>query len=403
MRKLLVRYALPFVAAAVLASCDGSALEFSANILSFSLGYEQDNLPEEYAGLVDDSSGRPFVVFPDTEAIEAAARSGHSDMGFTAGTFEFRDGVSSLQVRTSPEKAKLEEVRVVSSDPSVMEVVSVSGRDVAVRCRGVGMTTLSVYVRGARNEMSADFPVHVVRTVELEFFISPYWIGGLNTRLRVRPVNLPHGRESFAARIQDSVSVCGYCEWYDFRKYGSKVQVRRDTVRFPVEDKVYNLRAGRKTFLRNITSAVREFKYGRSVRGSRIVTHPGGDRDTVDHDYKFVVEQVVLDFNLVVTDPDVILSLVSKCGETTDVLPEEEGGDIGDSGVDEDLADNSAGEVLTRDQKAYFVIRPNDFLTDGQRRAQSAALEDELRGAGYDDSLSDDEKDAIVQGLNGGK
>ena len=391
----------------VLSSCDGRGLKMDvpAEIRAVTLGYYTGD--EDIAGtqLVSDERLEQgfYVSFPDRETLRAAQEGAVKGTALSAGRYELRDGRSALTVRTLPENARIESLEAVSSDPDILEIVGVDGREVGVRTKALGEVEVTLRVRGSLNTVSVVVPVRVVSLVEFQFYISPYWQGGLNTRLRARPRRIPGGAKSVTTKFTDSVTVCGYCEYYDFAKYGSKMRVARDTVTYRAETRRKLFRRSARTFVRNITPAVRGFKRERFMRGSRIVVGADGRRDTVAHDYPFIVESVILDFSIFASEPFYEFEFFTKASRSSDVAVE--GGDeVSDGGSDgdEEFSEADDGRELEREEKPYFQIRYNDFLSEAERQREIDAFREELDAAGYDeDAMSEEEKQSLLDSMDG--
>lgn len=397
----------------LLASCNGEKFELPLQISLVQLGYEQDN--SENSDRFDEGqvAGSFFVAFNDKEVIESGKDMSKEDFGgmsFLPSRYEAKEDISTLQVRVYPNNAKVDHIKLVSSNPEVMEIVSVKGKDVEVRCHNLGETTLTVTVQGALNTVQVEYPIRVVSKVDIDFYITKYWFGAINTRLRCHPTSLPFGRTSVATMMKDSISVVGYCEYYDFKKYGRQMLVKRDTITFPAEEKSVLLSLRRKTYIRNITSAVREFKWNRKELGSKITVHSDGTRDTLSCYFSYVVEQVILDFEVYGADPYMEFHFNSMYDRTTDVavVDEKTGeptGEIEDSGTDEneefDFASTDDSGRIKREESAYFVIRLNDFLSDEERDKACNDFRDRLDELNYDeDKLSDEEKDKALEEID---
>lgn len=381
-----------------------SGRDVPADITAVMLGYVSNDIDLSSAGLPDGRKpqGGYFVSFASAEMIaRSAGETGWENVASHAGRIVYGTEEFRLLVKTAPENAIVDELVVTSSDPGVVSVLRVEGREVVIRTSKLGETNLHVRVKGALNTFEEDFPVRVVTEVEVQFYVSPFWEGSVNTRLKLRPRKLPVGYRSILANIQDSVTVCGYCEWYDFRYYGNRKRVSRDTIRLPMEEELCLFSPDWEVCFRNVTPAVREFRMSRAVTGSRIVVNDDGTRDTVVHRYPFTVEQLILDFNVFAEEPFYEYHFFTKVSETTDVLVEDSD-EVGDSGTDENVGydPGSDGRELRSEEKQRFLVLFNDFLSDEERARRSAGLRSLLGSLGYDESMSDEEKQAIVDEAN---
>ena len=402
MAMALLTAALPFVA-----GCGKDSAGKPVEIRSVSLGY--DSVNEYYSRFGDGRlDGATFVAFNSRSQMEAAAEYGGEGL-LSPGSNRYRYGSgSSFRVRTLPEDALVRELAVTSSDRDVIEVVGVDGKEVSVAVHAVGDAELTVTVKGALNEMTEVYPVRVVMPVDIEFYINSYWEGAEYTRLKYRAVTLPMGLNSCAAEVQDSVSLVGYCEWYDLYNRGAVPQVRRDTLRLPMREGTRLLSKFSKSNLRNISSAVREIRRDWYVEGTRVVVS-GERRDTVPHRYGYIVEQVILDFNIYGANPNYEYYFHTRCDRTNDVLVVDDDGvatgEVTDGGTDgdEDCRDGDGGREFAREETDYFVIRFNDFLTQEERDRRSGEFSGRLEELGYDEaSLSEEEKRQLLEDLENG-
>lgn len=374
------------------------------DMVSFSFGYNTANpafsesLPFLEQGSVQ---GTAFMYLNDEETIEAAR--GDTDWGDAANSgnrVEYSGKDLIFEVRTIPEDAEVTSVEVLSSDKKIIDVVSVSGKHIRMKTKDVGDVELTVTVHGKKKDIRMKYPVRVVDFVGIDFHITPYWLGSIFTRIRMRATSLPYENVSVATEVQDSVTVCGYCEWYDFRNNGSKPIVYRDSVKFPLEERKKLISTNWKTFVRNVTSGVRDIR-DRSVKGSKIVIKDGV-RDTVDHVYGWIVEQIIVDFNVFAANPYYEYYFNACCDRTTDVLVEDTGA-IEDGGSDdyEEYDSSKDGKAFKEEEKKYFVVNFNGFKSDEEKDKATQKLKDELDGMGYSDNLSDDEKKDLLNGSPG--
>lgn len=380
--------------------------EIPVEIRAMQFGYYKDNSEnaERFEeGQVDNTT---FVAFNDRVSIDEALKEGSTEFGdvkMTESRYEFSPDQSELELKTYPENAQVKSLEVVSSDESILKVVSVEGKKVKVSCRKTGEVSLSVKVRGAVNTMEAEYPVRVVSRVDLDFHITAYWLSSLVTRLRLRPSYLPLDRSSLTTHIEDSVTVIGYCEYYDFHKYGSRRLFKRDTITFPKETKEVLLKKNRLLVLRNITDAIRKIRH-KAETGSYIRIQSSGARDTLTRDYGYIVEQVIVDFNIFGADRNLEYYFTSKCERSTETY-DEESGEVIDNETDDDIDYvDGVSRTMERTEKNYYVIKLNDFLTDSQRDSISNSFNDKLNRYGYDeDKLSDEEKQKMLDEINSHK
>ena len=344
--------------------------------------------------------GESFIAFNDQSAYDEAAKQ-EEELELPRNRFEFSSEQRTMVVKTYPELAVVDDIKITSSDPEVLEIVSVEDGRATVRTHKLGDVNIHVVVRGAVNTIEQDYPVRVYYPVDLNFYITPYWLSGVfNTRIRYKVKNMPPQVKELITEIQDSVSVVGYCTYYDFNK-SRAMQVKRDTIRFRREDKVDRFRKNHRLLVRNITSAIREFS-GRSVTGNRYEWNEGeGQYVLRQYEYPYSVEQVILDFNVVSTNPYVEFNFVSKCDKTFDHYNEETGEyeDIGSDGsIDDGGIDNE--RTLTKEEVAYFQVLLNTFMSEADRQKLIDDLNRQLNEMGYHEELSDEEKDRQLEEIN---
>ena len=405
--KAFLKYVfLSFVGIAAVLSCNTLGQDKAVEIRAISIGYDADN--EDMSSRFEDDrfSDKMFSAFNAQSDIDAAKE--YSGKGFEVETSRFNyQSEATFRIRTIPENAMVRDVAISSTNKDVLEVVKVEGKDVTVRLHDVGETRLLLTVKGAFNELSNEYPLRIVTPVNVDFYITPYWLGCLNTRLRVKATTLPMGLKSCAATYQDSVTVVGYCEYYDIYNHGTTPKVKRDSIRFGFEEQVVLLKKNSKRCIRNITSAIRKIRKDWHVDGSRIIVNEYGRRDTVAYRYGFVVEQVILDFNVFGANPYYEYYFTSKYDRTSDVIvvdeeTGEETGEIRDGGTDEeeDYDEEKDNNEIKREDKAFFVIRLNDFMSQAERDRLSLDFRRQLDEIDYDDSrLTDEEKERRLKDI----
>lgn len=415
MRKHLIFILVSYLGLSSILSCNNETIEQPLEIRSFRFGHIIDNSDMSDRFNDDRFGDKMFSAFSSVAEIEAAEKYNDGSFEVIGSRFDYASEASFL-VKPMPQNAIVKSVTVTSSNPEILEVIGSSGKDVRVRIHDVGETTLAVTVHGALNSMSAEYPIRIVSPVHVEFFISSFWKGATNTRIRMRASSLPMGMKSVTSSVMDSVSVIGYCEYYDFRKYGRKMQYRRDTIRFGLEEEVSVIKKDKKKLIRNITSAIKEFRKERTVKGSRIRIVDGVVKDTTDYDYHYIVESVILDFNIFGGNPYYEYYFTTKCDRTVDVVVDngnvdgeegEEGEEnheviIEDGGTDEeeDFDPSLDGADLTREESACFIIRFNNFYSQSEQDRLCRELQQAMNDLDYDDSrLTDEEKEKRLKDL----
>ena len=97
-----------------------------------------------------------------------------------------------------------------------------------MKVKALGDADLHVKVTGKNNSVEHVYPLRVIGTVDLRFRITPFWLRKVATKVRMNTRKLPEGVKDMVMWSKDSVTVVGYCEWYDFKNTGRKLLFRRD-------------------------------------------------------------------------------------------------------------------------------------------------------------------------------
>lgn len=408
--KAILRTLLPALALLpFLLSCGKDEIKLPAKINYFQFGYRADTSDESSRfeeGQVDASS---FVFFADRNSLQAAIDKDYTnDAEFKPSKYMYSPGECVLEVVTNPKTALIQQLDVTSSDPSVMSVLGVDGNYVHVKCHKLGETTLSVRVRGAMNSLDGEFPIQVTDDCRMDFYITPFWLSGMATRLRFRPTKLPLGYDEVPVLMRDSVTVCGSCTYGVWNAEAEQIEthVAKDSVKLAREDIVRLVKKKRKDLVRNISDEIRQVRKW-YVDGQRLVHDLDTDEYYVeDYRFHYQVETVILDFYMVTDSPYVDFYFTSKC-ERTNVFYRETGdGDRirvveveGETDKDGAVAcdpDSEQGRRLEEYEANYFVVELNYFLTEKQKEEIVAEFQKDLDAAGYDPSdhvLSEEDKD----------
>lgn len=339
-----------------------------------------------------------FRTFVSSESFQQAFEKGLMDSTqYSAGKFEFSKVSQTLTVKCIPEKAAIKNVTCTSSDTTVVKVLGVSFDGIQVQTLKLGPVDLTVTVEGAKNTFVHTYPLRVVGTIDLKMYITPFWLHFINTRIRYKTKGLPEGNKELLMWVSDSVAVIGECEWYDHYKYGSRVQVTRDTITFPLRKHYDRFKKGHRVLLRNITSAVKQF-CNDTIMGTRVrYIDSLGVYDTIPAGYAFKPEQVILNFNCYAENPYFEFYITQNCDRTTDSAT---GSDTGSDADVIDKDDENESDESDRTTLQYFVVQVNDFLTQAQRDSISREIQKVREETGFKDEYSDEQKDAILKKIN---
>lgn len=363
------------------------------------LGIDYEKLGLSFDNL--DPSEANYISFTDTATVRQAKESKFGNADFT-NDYEYSETPSIMTVKTYPDYALVNSVTVESSDPSVLEILPSQKDDdvctVRVQAHKLGDAQLKLTVCGDKNTVVSVYDIRVCTTVELQFYINRYWIGGVSSRIRFKPKSLPLGAKEMLMEIKDSVSVIGYCCYYDFN-VSREPQFVRDTTTYPMKDHYERFKKGKRILLRNVTDAVRKYK--------REMTHPGNMYDPASGQlrptaYCYVPEQVIVDFCIVCDNPYYNYVFSTKYGYSTEHLVEGTEDVWVDEGSDEDEDENPDEEVqdFKKEDKQYFTIVLNDFLFGNDLKAMEDQLQQDIHDTGWSDNLTDEEKDSILDELN---
>ena len=404
MRRLFV-YSVMCLGCFAMAGCDairGRLSGWGGEIMVVMLGYESEvegaDREFEHGEVLEGDDN--FIAFNDQSAYDEAAKQ-EQELELPRNRFEFSYEERTMVVKTYPKFAEVDKITITSSDPSILEIKSVEDGKAVVLTHKLGDVNVHVKVDGPQNSIEQDYPVRVYYCVELDFYITPYWLSGaLNTRIRYKVKNMPPQEKELVTEIKDSVTVVGYCRFYDVNK-SRQAYYDRDTVTFRVQDKVDRFRKNHRLLVRNVTSAFRYFA-NKKVQGSIYEwDDEKGDYVVVDKEFSYSVEQVIMDFNVVSTNPYVEFVFVSKYDKTFDHYMDDDG-EFVDTGSDSAIDDGGVDteQVLTKEEVAYFKVLLNSFMSESERQAMIDELNRELAAIGFDAELSDEEKDRQLEEIN---
>lgn len=390
MRKL--RFLYSFLVVAVCFSCKPLVPSWNEGSSGIQLGYIADfdisGRGFEHEELIGDAA---FVAFFDKKTLDEA-KNNNVELGKGSNRFEYSPEPRELVLKVYPKGLPFEDVELVCSEPSILKVVGIEDEVIRVRTLGLGDVELTLNVTVGGQKETLVYPVRVVTSVDLDFYITPYWMRSLTFNLiRYKVSGLPAQEKDLVTMVTDSVSVVGYCEYYDFEK-SRNVFFRRDTVRLASKTRVDRFRWNCRKLVREISGAMRDIE-SRSVTGTAYKVNPlTGQNELQAHQYPFEVEQVVLDFNVVSDNPFVEFYLHTRCDKTFDTFDED------DDALEDDGGEE--GQELSKSEKAYFKVLLNDFRSEKERQAIIDDFNTKLRNTGYNASLSDAEKDRRLAEIN---
>lgn len=394
-----------------LASCDPVSLlpqHWDGEILVMQFGYEskEGNAAVgrgfEHEELFQDKN---FVAYYDKQSYEEAKKQEASkDLELPYNRMEYEpSALTELMVKAYPQGVNIKKVEVTSSDESVIKVAKVEGDRVYLYTVSMGDAELTVKVTGAKNTVEAVYPMRVNIIVPVKFYITPYWSSSVfDTRVRYKydPGHWTSQMEEMVMQVTDSVSVVGYCEYYDFNRSRQPLY-KRDTIRFAQQTTIDRFRRNHRICLRNVTSAIKEFR-SRQEEGNHYVKTDRGDYVLVPMKYNWTPEQVIVDINIVSDLPYIDFDLSHSCYKSFNHIVEDEKGNeictdtddnVDDGGVDDD-------EEVNTEEVAYFSVWFNTFLSEEERSSRIDELNSTLDEYGYDHTLTDEEKDKQLEEIN---
>ena len=401
------------------ASCDFSEMTFdyagaSGRLRDYEFGYmsKQSKLAQMMS--IDPNV---FTAFISEKRFEQISGSGLYEDDLPRNRTEFHDGEYKFTVKTVPTNASIDRITVTSSNEDIIKIVGVKDKDVTVTFGSLGDADLTVTVVSKGESYVKKFPLRVIAPVDVRFRITAFWLRKASTKIRMNTKSLPAGLPDLVYLTKDSVTVVGYCEWYDFRKYGRAPQVRRDTMRFRTHEFTARYKKGRYYLLRNITDSLKALEE-RFIPGNKIKPIYLDDAgnyhfspvryDTVDCDYHFRGEKVILDWLVVCDNPYIEFLLTVKSKKTFDQIAEgeeppedwsEESDDVGDGPIQVDGEEDDDDEP-DREAEAYFTVVPHDFMTQHEKDSLMNVLNDFKKDVGYSESLSEEQKDEAISNIN---
>ena len=402
---------------ALAASCDPLELSTPGNgkraLADFQFGYvAKTSMLEKILGIPEQ-----FTTFNTQETYDQLKDKDTGEDAVLRNKFEYTQDAVRFEVHPSPTSGvTVTDIVATSSDTSVVRIVSTDTEAVTVEVKTLGDVDIYVKVSTKKNYVEHVYPIRVVGTVDLRFRITPFWLRKVATKIRMNTRSLPEGVKDMLMWTKDSVTVVGYCEWYDFENFGREPQVIRDTTTYPMEEFWCHYKKWTLYMLRDITDAIRKYSE-MSIEGTKIVTRevPDGNgamvtkTDTVKYEYQYIPEEVILSYLAVTDNPFIEFVSTIKCKKTFDTFPEgeepddwyEESDDIGDEVEDPSIAEDDEEETeLERQTKNYFKVEINDFMTKHQRDSVQRRVAEMKKAVGFDEDLSEEEKDKATERCN---
>jgi AAA ATPase containing von Willebrand factor type A (vWA) domain len=390
-----------------LVSCEdffgGEGSVFS-KLRSFDFGYMSNNSKLAEIMGIEPNQFTPFTSEEDYRLTEEAGYSDPSQL--KRNRFEFDKDVVLMKIQAVPSKAAIDGFEVVSSDPEVMEVVGYTLEGVKVKYHKLGDVDVTVTAKGSGRTIEKVFPLRIVGTVNVRFRITPFWLRKVATKIRMNTRSLPEGEKDLVMWTKDSVTVVGYCEWYDAKKHGRNMLVKRDTVTYPMEQFMTHYKKLSFYLLRDVTDAMRHFE-SMNITGTKIVENAETHKnDTVVHAYPYVAEQVILHWMPVCDNPYIEFLTTVKSKKTFDHYAEgqeppedwsEESDDVGDGEIEDDEEDDGEDD---KEALNYFRVEFMDFTSQHEKDSLMNSLNDFKKEYGYDADLSDEEKDRRIDDIN---
>ena len=408
MLRLFKYVSLVLFVGAVATSCDKFGLSgitggIGGKMTAFELGYTtRASKLEKMLNLAEDS----YVPFTSKEAFDMVKNTEMYEEGMTLrNRFEYSSKELELTLKVYPSsQASVKHVIATSSDTTVMRIVGTSMSGIKVKFEGLGDTDITVRVVGNNNEITHVFPLRIIGTIDLQFRITAFWLRNVSTKIRMGTKKLPVGVRDMVMWSKDSVTVIGYCGYYDLEKYGSREIAVRDTITYSMKEFWCRYKKGNYYLLRNITPAIREFN-GMYVQGTKLQGNGGSSSvqyDTVPHRYPFSVEQVILSYYAICDNPFIEFVTTIKCNKSFDHItgnedyPEADGEGPGTITFnDEDEDDENDKEAIN-----YFAVTINDFLTQRQKDSLMNIVTETKRKYNYNEKLTEEQKDEAIAEIN---
>ena len=386
------------------------------SMVDFSFGYTSKS--SLFEKMMHIGEGQ-FTTLNSQETFDLLRNSGNlEEEAVLRNKFEYREDEVLLTVKPNPERGVgIQSIECTSSDKDIVEVVSTSFEGVTVKVKSLGDVDLYVKVTSKKNSIEHVYPLRVIGTVDLRFRITPFWLRKVATKIRMNTRKLPEGVKDMVMWSKDSVTVVGYCEWYDFKKAGRTPLYKRDTTTYPMDEFMCHYKKFTLYLLRDVTDAIRKYS-DMYVDGTKLeeVTYNDGDGektriDTVHHRYSYIPEQVILSYVAVCDNPFIEFVTTIRSKKTFDTFPAgkepddwyEESDDVGGGPVEDRSLENEDEEEGEEDEKEtsrYFKVELNDFLTQRQRDSLENRVKVLKKQYGYDEELTEEQKDKAMDEIN---
>lgn len=386
------------------------------SMVDFSFGYTSKS--SLFEKMMHIGEGQ-FTTLNSQETFDLLRKSGNlEEEAVLRNKFEYREDEVLLTVKPNPERGVgIQSIECTSSDKDIVEVVSTSFEGVTVKVKSLGDVDLYVKVTSKKNSIEHVYPLRVIGTVDLRFRITPFWLRKVATKIRMNTRKLPEGVKDMVMWSKDSVTVVGYCEWYDFKKAGRTPLYKRDTTTYPMDEFMCHYKKFTLYLLRDVTDAIRKYS-DMYVDGTKLeeVTYNDGDGektriDTVHHRYSYIPEQVILSYVAVCDNPFIEFVTTIRSKKTFDTFPAgkepddwyEESDDVGGGPVEDRSLENEDEEEGEEDEKEtsrYFKVELNDFLTQRQRDSLENRVKVLKKQYGYDEELTEEQKDKAMDEIN---
>lgn len=407
MLRLFKYIVLLFLAGFLAVSCDkfgigGGGIGVGGKITTFELGYTtRASKFEKMLGLAEDT----YVPFTSLEAYDMIKDTELYEEGMTLrNRFEYNKKELELTLKVYPSNsASVKQIIATSSDTTVMRILGTSMNGIKVCMGDLGDTEITVKVVGKDNEITQVFPLRVIGTVDLQFRITAFWLRKVSTKIRMGTKKLPPGVGDMVMWSKDSVTVIGYCGYYDLKKYGSREIAVRDTITYSMKEFWCRYKKGHYYLLRDITPSVRDFD-GMYVQGTKLQGGGGSSvqYDTVPHRYPFSIEQVILSYYAICDNPFIEFVSTIKCNKSfnhvsgSEKYPEADGEGPGTIVIDDDNEDDEDDKEAVN----YFAVTINDFMTQRQKDSLMNIVTETKRKYNYNEKLSEQQKDEAMERIN---
>lgn len=371
-------------------------------ISDFDFGFiSEANKFQKFLGLAKDQ----FVRFtPYEQYLDLIEREYIDSTQIERNEIEFQGKPYKLHIKGIPEYGDVDEIVVKSSADSIVSVKSIGPGFCEVEFHDYGDVDFTVFVKSNARVFEKTYQMRVIGTVDVKFRITPFWLRAMTTRIRMALKNIPDKYDDLFLLVRDSVTVIGYCEYFDHNKYGYVRQFCRDTVTYPCLYHSLVFRKGSAKLLRDVSNAISKFESMRTL-GTEI-HYPFTNMDVYeirDHEYPWHAEQVFLHWLPACDNPYIRFTHSVNSKKTFDHLVVNEDGlpsDEDDEGEtvqleDEDMPDEDDVETLN-----YFNIAPLDVSSQRELDSLANVVNDLKQSYGYSYELPDEKKDSLLKKID---